>query len=205
MPRGKSFKDQHFLRVLPNVEDEAITDREVAERVGCSRVKANMWLREKIAAGLIEYGKPGRMGAYTYYLKSARPETSVPRILDNTGKYWNFDRLVKGLIAQSKEAPEELKATRFPVIPFSVVYLYLNAINEEEYGTKFTVANQEIRGELMRERETLKRMIASIDSILTDPFLSGDDEEVIMAQDAMVGLQDTITVEDLETVRNMLR
>jgi len=197
MGRPKAYTDSHFMVAIPTRKSEALTEKEIIELVGCSRAKANSWLNDKIALGIVELGQPSNTGARTYYRTSARPEMWLPSFLNNNdGKIYNLKEWLDAALAK------DTLTDKNKIVLLSVLRLWQGALNDDE---KFSEVNQEVRVALQKERAILASRLKMFDSFLQDPFLSGDAEMVSMAEGGMRGAKENITAEQVNDKYNALR
>ena len=202
MGRPKAYEPHHFLKVLPDNEADALSKREIAELVGCNNMTANKSINKLLEDELIAKGTPTSTGAITYYKLSSRPDNWMPKIMDKQGKYWQFDTWIKGMCDAKSEY---IRAARFKVAPWQVAYLWMVVLLDDEVNEPFSQANQLARANLIKEKAELTAALRMVNSILEDPFLSGNEDDVSMAYDAMRAMSEGITVEDVERVRDALK
>ena len=196
--RPKAYTDHHFLRAMPNREDEAITTKEIAEKVNCSRAAANNWLRDKVDAGIVSYGYPANGGSFTYYLTSVRPDNWLPKFVDSkNGQMFDIKAWLTTVALNVEKVSD---ANR--VVILAVLRLWQGVLNKDE---KFSEVNQEVRLALQKERAILAKRLKMFDSFLQDPLLSGDNEMVSMAEDGMRAVSADITAEQVNDKYNALR
>lgn len=196
MGRPKAFSDVTFIKALPTNQGEAISCQEIAEKVGCSRALANQWLNKQLKSGLINVGKPYSNGVLTYYAVSSRPDNWLPGFTDLKGVRRPISWWIKSLINAESSGPISR-----PVF-LAILNTWINACSDE---VKFSEANQLERTQIQNYREQLKSLMDIIDSFLNEPFLSGNNEEVSMAQDAIRAVSGDIELQEVIDKYNALR
>jgi len=198
MGRPKAFSDHQFIKSMPSNPSEAITEKEVMERVGCKRATANNWLRQNLQSGMVVNGKPTFNGALTYHLVSARPDNWLPRFADaKEGKMFDIKVWLVGVALKKEKLDDKNR-----VILLAVMRLWQGALNDDE---SLAEVNQEVRIALQKERSALAGRLRMFDSFLQEPFLSGNNEDVSMAEDAMRAVSGDISLEELNDKYNALR
>lgn len=208
MARPKAFQDYHFLSVLPSNPQEAKSTAEVSELVNCSRALANRELNKLVSQGVIK-SVPGEFGRQYYYRVSTQPDYAMPRVMQNNGILIRFDALLKQL--SYLEPDKRVLNNHYSRLPvWAVLELYFAAGNQDnstERETSPPVVNQRVRGKLLAEIEKLENRKRTLQSILNDPYLSGDEGALSQATDAMLAMMNEtgFTLSELAELVNIYR
>ena len=201
MPRAKAFTDLSFINALPRNEAEAINIKVVQGIVGCSLSSAQNNVRRLVKEGFILEGPAGYYGSATYYRAAGDNvgEIAMPQIKSSIGVYKPFDKVVRRLLEGKHPIPQTYRNIRWAILE-----LFNAAMNDipQNKEDELPAVNQKVRAHLIEYRKGVMAVVASIDSIINDPYLNNDLES---AGAAMLAMSDGIDKQVLNDLVNEYR
>ena len=201
MAREIGYTELDFLKAIPSDESEALSTKEIATKVGCSNALAFTKVSKLMKDERLLSGPPGHYGSATYYLAAPpSPETAMPKIKSGSGVYLAFDKVIRTLLKD----PSVPAANRAQFTGWAVLELFNAAMNDipQNKEDELPAVNQKVRAHLIEYRKGVMAVVASIDSILNDPYLNNDLES---AGAAMLAMSDGIDKQVLNDLVNEYR